>query len=118
MRAGTGVNTSKSLLKTLLRADPELVRVPSGDGSVLVSPRLGGRIFCSLDDELLHRLNPDSLAAAPAETFDNPGGNFLWPAPEGGPFGFNYPRGAEWTVQEDMRESSYTSPRAQSSPPR
>ena len=75
-----------------------------GDGEILVSGELQGRIFACMGGELLHRLD-EPLAINPSPTeFNNLGGNSLWPAPEGGPFAFNYPpvAGGGWYVQEGI----------------
>ncbi len=78
------------------------IRIPSGDGTILLSPALQGRIFAAMEGELLHRLDVP-LAEHPSEGFNNLGGNSLWPAPEGGPFAFNYPsNGGPWHVQDGI----------------
>ncbi len=78
---------------------PDVVPLPGQDGIVFVCPKLQGRIFCTLGDELIHRLDVP-LVAKPSKTeFNNLGGNSLWPAPEGGSFAFNYPPDSdEWYV--------------------
>ena len=69
------------------------------DGAVFISPELQGRIFCTLGNELIHRLDIDRATTPVPDEFNNLGGNSLWPAPEGGPFAFNYPPdGEEWYV--------------------
>ena len=90
------MTSSKDILASALR-----LRV--GDGTVYVSGELQGRIFAELDGRLLHRLDV-ALAANPSPAeFNNLGGNSLWPAPEGGPFAFNYPPdGGAWYVQEGI----------------
>jgi hypothetical protein len=56
-----------------------------------------------LDGELVHRLDPECLCAPSGTGYINAGGNSLWPAPEGGPFAFNYlPGSDEWTVQDGV----------------
>lgn len=96
-----------SALLNLLRIhDPEHVELRGGDGGVLVCPGLQGRIFCRLDDELIHRLDGAALTSPSATDYDNLGGNSLWPAPEGGPFAFNYPPpGDRWTVQDGIAKA-------------
>lgn len=90
----------------LRKYDPELISIESGRGVVLVSPGLQGRIFCTVDGKLIHRLDHERLAAPLPNAFNNLGGNSLWPAPEGGPFAFNYPPdGGEWYVQEGIASS-------------
>ena len=87
-------------LQRLAMFDPDLARLPCADGEVVLSPRLQGRIFCEIGGELLHRLDADLLENPRPGEFNNLGGNSLWPAPEGGPFAFNYlPGSSRWTVQ-------------------
>lgn len=94
-------------MSTVLKAhDPDLVEIKSGCGSVLIPPMLGGRIFCQMDGELIHRLDVDALRHPSDTEYDNLGGNSLWPAPEGGPFAFNYPPQSErWYVQDGIAKS-------------
>ncbi|MBO4632995.1 MAG: hypothetical protein J5858_13820 [Lentisphaeria bacterium] len=86
-------------LKTV---DPGIHGLNSTDGKVWLSPGLQGRIFCSIDDELMHKLD-FNMAANPSDGFNNIGGNSLWPGPEGGAFAYNYPHG-EWTVQDGINK--------------
>ena len=78
--------------------------IPSGNGAVLLSAAMQGRIFAEMDGELLHRLDVP-LAEHPSDSFNNIGGNSLWPAPEGGAFAFNYPAdGGPWRVQDGINK--------------
>ncbi|GMV95287.1 MAG: hypothetical protein AMXMBFR82_50650 [Candidatus Hydrogenedentota bacterium] len=90
----------------LLRAhDTGLVELDCGDCGVLVCPGLQGRIFCRIENDLVHRLDIVALESPSRTGFNNLGGNSLWPAPEGGPFGFNYlPGSNDWVVQEGIAE--------------
>ena len=88
------------ILDKLKTVDPAIGAINSTDGAIYLSPGLQGRIFCSIGDELMHKLDFD-LAQNPTDGFNNIGGNSLWPGPEGGAFAFNYPYG-EWTVQEGI----------------
>lgn len=90
------------ILEKLKTVDPHIHGLPSADGIVWLSPGLQGRIFCSIGEELTHKLDFD-LAAHPADGFNNIGGNSLWPGPEGGAFAYNYPHG-EWTVQDGINK--------------
>ena len=77
-------------------------RIKAGDGEIILADALQGRIFAALEGELLHRLDVP-LAEHPSDSFNNLGGNSLWPAPEGGDFAFNYPAdGGPWRVQEGI----------------
>ena len=81
-------------------------KLPAGDGAVYLAPQLQGRIFASLDGEVLHRFDAELAAHPSPGDFDNLGGNSLWPAPEGGEFAFNYPAdGSPWRVQDGINKA-------------
>jgi len=90
------------LTEQIRKVDANVKGLKSTDGTVYLSPGLQGRIFCSIGDTLIHKLD-FAMAANPSDDFNNIGGNSLWPAPEGGPFAFNYPHG-EWTVQDGINK--------------
>ena len=92
-------NMIQEKLKTV---DPAICGLASTDGTVWLSPGLQGRIFCSIGEELTHKLDFE-LAAHPTDGFNNIGGNSFWPGPEGGAFAYNYPHG-EWTVQDGINK--------------
>ncbi len=90
----------------LRQYDSELVTLEAGNSAVHVSPGLQGRIFCTINGQLIHRLDEEKLANPVPNAFNNLGGNSLWPAPEGGLFAFNYPPdGSGWYVQEGIASS-------------
>jgi hypothetical protein len=94
------------LIDLLREHDTGLVELNCGNGGVLVCPGLQGRVFCQIENELIHRLDVLALASPSPTSFNNVGGNSLWPAPEGGPFGFNYlPGRDEWVVQEGIAQA-------------
>lgn len=91
-------------MEYLKKTDAGAVSLKSGSGEVWALPGLQGRIVVTLDGEMLHRFDRDLAETASPGTFNNVGGNSLWPAPEGGPFAFNYYQedpGA-WGVQEGV----------------
>ena len=92
------------MLADVLRThDAHVVELDCGPGSVLIPPALNGRLFCQLNGELIHRLDDAALRTPSPDGYDNLGGNSLWPAPEGGPFAFNYPPGSDdWYVQDGI----------------
>jgi len=71
----------------------------NGLGSIRVDAFHQGRIFLlDAQGKPYHRWD-QSVADKPSDTdFNNLGGNSLWPAPEGGPYAFNYLEG-DWLVQ-------------------
>jgi len=80
-------------------------RKANGDGEIILADQLQGRIFAVMDGEILHRLDIP-LAEHPTDSFNNVGGNSLWPAPEGGAFAFNYPSdGGPWRVQDGINKA-------------
>lgn len=94
------------MLDLLRIHDPAIVELKSGRGTVLIPPSLGGRIFCQMDGELLHRLDAAALRNPSPTEYDNLGGNSLWPAPEGGAYAFNYAPGSDaWTVQDGIAKA-------------
>jgi len=95
-------------MKMLRKHDPRLVELQSGDGGVLVSPGLKGRVFCHIGGELVHRLDVERLEHPLPTEFNNLGGNSLWPAPEGGAYAFNYPPGSnEWRVPAGVDQADW-----------
>jgi Family of unknown function (DUF6786) len=91
------------MLSKLRQHDAQLIELTAGDGAVLVSPGLQGRIFCRIGDELIHKLDGELMENPSPDEFNNLGGNSLWPAPEGGKFAFNYPPDSdEWFVPEGI----------------
>ena len=83
----------------LQNIDPQLLRLNAAEGSILISNALQGRIFAEIGGTLVHNFLPELAEHPSPERFNNIGGNSLWPAPEGGPFAYNYPSGGPWTVQ-------------------
>jgi len=100
--------TSKGMTKNIKDYDSGLIELHFGSGAVLIAPGLQGRIFCQVGDELIHRFDPAPLNPIKPGEFRNLGGNSLWPAPEGGPYAFNYlPNSDTWLVQEGINDANY-----------
>lgn len=95
------------MLNSLRAHDPQLVELACGRGSLLIPPALNGRLFCQFEGELTHRLDVAAMENPSPEGYDNLGGNSLWPAPEGGPFAFNYPPDSDaWYVQDGISKAT------------
>lgn len=91
------------MLELLRGWDSGTIELPCGKGSLLLVPRLAGRIFCQWAGALTHRLDAVALQNPVAGEYNNLGGNSLWPAPEGGRFAFNYgPESDAWFVQDGI----------------
>ena len=94
--------------KNIKDYDQMLIALQSGNGTVLIAPNLQGRIFCQVGGELIHRFDQTPLNPVKPGEFRNLGGNSLWPAPEGGPYAFNYlPNSDAWLVQEGVNDINY-----------
>lgn len=86
------------------------VEFRSGQGEFLLCPDMGARVFAQLGGVSLHRIDLEA-AARPTREFNNYGGLNLWPAPEGGKFGFNY-EGDTWRVQDAVNLAPFELARA------
>ena len=95
-------------LERLEKIDPQLIHIPCGDGNILVSNTLQGRIMAEIKGTLIHRFEADLAENPDPDNFNNLGGNSLWPAPEGGDFAFNYPPEGDWYVQEGINKLQNT----------
>lgn len=73
------------------------IKFQHAQGACVLCPDMGARVFGEVCGRSLHRIDLDTVRQ-PDQPFANYGGGNFWPAPEGGPFGFNY-RGNEWYVQ-------------------
>ncbi len=77
------------------------------DAGVIAALDMEGRWFAVLDGEVLNRVNPDAIAGqSTREQYLNPGGDGLWPAPEGTTLGYQYSTGA-WRVPPGLCAARY-----------
>ena len=76
-----------------------------GEGRLALASELGARVFCELSGQSLHRLDVENVLER-NRPFNNYGGNTLWPAPEGGLYGFNY-QGDTWRVQKAINDEPF-----------
>lgn len=83
----------------------QLLPFDSEDGSFVLCPDMGGRVFAELGGRTIHRIDLECVAC-PDRAFNNFGGSSFWPAPEGGKFGFNYD-GDTWFVQECINNQPF-----------
>lgn len=73
----------------------------------LVALDMEGRIFTIWNGEVINRVNPDAIFFhSDQNTYHNPGGDVLWPAPEGTLMGYQYPSG-KWRVAPGIRFARY-----------
>ncbi|MHC4871795.1 MAG: hypothetical protein ACYTFY_08110, partial [Planctomycetota bacterium] len=68
---------------------------------------LEGRLYAILNGEVINRVNEEAiLGITTRKEYINPGGDGLWPAPEGTVFGYEYPSG-NWRVPPGLTGAKY-----------
>ena len=74
---------------------------------VLIGLDLEGRLFTILEGKVLNRVNPAALTGLSSGAgYLNPGGDGLWPAPEGSRLGYEYAAG-QWRVPPGLTNARY-----------
>lgn len=95
------------LLKAFAQAGRRAHLVGSVDAGVIAALDMEGRLFTVLDGEVLNRVNPEAIAGqSTRQRYLNPGGDGLWPAPEGTSLGYQYSTGA-WRVTPGLCAARY-----------
>jgi len=95
------------VLKAFAQAKKRVHLVNHLKAGVMVGLDLEGRLYTVLDGEVLNRVNLDAIAGqSTRETYLNPGGDGLWPAPEGTSLGYQYSTLA-WRVTPGLRAARY-----------
>jgi hypothetical protein len=95
------------LLRAFRRAGRRAHLVGTAEAGVIAALDLEGRLFTVLEGEVLNRVNLEAVAGQSTRTlYLNPGGDGLWPAPEGTTLGYQYATGA-WRVPPGVRSARY-----------
>lgn len=96
-----------TLLAAFARSGKRAVLIGDAAAGVVVALDLEGRWYAVLAGEVLNRVNPKAIAGnSTREEYLNPGGDGLWPAPEGTSLGFQYAAGA-WRVPPGLRTARF-----------
>ncbi len=99
--------TFYDLTELFKRSSRRYALIGDRNGGVLAGLDLGGRLFAVLDGEVLNRVNSVAFEGqSSAEEFLNPGGDGLWPAPEGTSLGYEYTTG-NWRVPPSITGARY-----------
>jgi hypothetical protein len=89
------------------KAKKRFHQIGNDQAGVIVGLDLEGRWYAVLNGEVLNRVNLDAIAGQSTRSqYLNPGGDGLWPAPEGTALGYEYPTGA-WRVPPGLRAARY-----------
>lgn len=95
------------LLALFGQAGKRVHLIGTPDAGVLVALDIEGRLFTLLEGEVLNRVNPEAiLHESTTAHYHNPGGDGLWPAPEGTSVGYQYATGS-WRVPPGLRGARY-----------
>ncbi len=82
--------------------------IGSESAGIVAGLDLEGRLFAVVDGKVLNRVNPAAFTSqSTRDGFVNPGGDGLWPAPEGTIFGYEYATGA-WRVPPGITGARYS----------
>lgn len=95
------------LLKAFAKAGKRTQLVGDLRAGLIIALDLEGRLYTVLEGEVLNRVNLDAVAGqSTSSQYLNPGGDGLWPAPEGTSLGYQYATGA-WRVTPGLRAARY-----------
>jgi hypothetical protein len=99
--------TAKQILRAFARAGKRVHLVGDLEAGVIIALDLEGRLYTVLGGEVLNRVNLEAIAGeSTRKLYLNPGGDGLWPAPEGTSLGYQYSTGA-WRVTPGLRAARY-----------
>ena len=77
------------------------------ENGVIAGLDLEGRLYTIINGEVVNRVNPEAiLGVTDRAEYLNPGGDGLWPAPEGTIYGYEYAAG-EWRVPPGLTGACY-----------
>lgn len=100
MRAGELVGIFK-------KATKRCAQIGDDHAGVIVGLDLEGRWFGVLDNQVVSKVNAEAiLGQCTPDVFLNPGGDGLWPAPEGTTLGYEYATG-NWRVPPGLRSARF-----------
>lgn len=81
--------------------------IGTSDTAVIIALDMEGRIFTVLHGHVLNKVNLDAInGQSTINKYLNPGGDVLWPAPEGTTLGYQYPTG-DWRVSPGLNCARY-----------
>lgn len=90
--------TGKQLINLLAKSHRRSHLIGSNYDGIIVGLDLEGRLFTVVNNKVISRVVPSAIINRSNKyTYQNPGGDALWPAPEGTKFGYEYNTGV-WRV--------------------
>jgi hypothetical protein len=98
---------SIQMLEAFKKAGKRVHVLGNTETGVIIALDMEGRIFTVLNGEILNRVNFEAINGQSTRIlYLNPGGDGLWPAPEGTSLGYQYATG-EWRVPPGLRSARY-----------
>jgi hypothetical protein len=95
--------TGKELLTAFCAADKRTHLVGSTENGVIIALDMEGRLFVVLNGKISNRVNVAAVGGqSTMSNYLNPGGDALWPAPEGTSVGYQYAAGM-WRPSPSLR---------------
>lgn len=95
------------LLAAFAQAGKRTHLVGDINAGVIIALDMEGRLFTVKEGMVLNRVNPEAVAGQSTRMqYLNPGGDGLWPAPEGTSLGYQYSTGA-WRVAPGLGAARY-----------
>ena len=95
------------MIKLLEKAGKRFHVTGGKKNGVIAVLDLEGRLFSFLEGEVLSRVNEEAvLEQSTRDKYQNPGGDVLWPAPEGTCLGYEYSTG-KWRVPPGITGARY-----------
>jgi hypothetical protein len=90
--------TGNDLIDLMLKSHRRVHVTGTPDNGIIAGLDLEGRLFAVVDNKVLNRVVPSAiLNRSNGDAYLNPGGDALWPAPEGTCYGYEYGSG-KWRV--------------------
>ncbi len=97
----------KHLLAAFEKAGKRTHIIGDTNAGLVAALDMEGRLFTVLDGEVLNRVNLEAITdESTRKRYLNPGGDGLWPAPEGTMYGYQYSTGG-WSVPSSLRFARY-----------
>ena len=94
--------TGKDLIGLMQRSSRRIHVIGTPENGIVAALDLEGRLFAVVNDRVLNRVVPSAIEnRSNRKGYLNPGGDALWPAPEGTCFGYEYGTG-NWRVPSSI----------------
>jgi hypothetical protein len=97
----------ENFLSEFEKAKKRIHVIGTSEASVIIALDMEGRIFTILHGDVLNKVNLEAIKGqSTSNNYLNPGGDALWPAPEGTTLGYQYSTG-DWRVSPGLNYARY-----------